>query len=136
VNHAIGRFKATFSDEKEKVLAEYCKDLDAKFYWLTIRMLKELACKHAERNEIAHTFNRVKSTAGKDWLISSCKKQNLSVRLPEKCSLGRTTSFNEVQEIRCFDNLGVVFEKQNILQTEFSTWMKVASRLSPSSCLR
>jgi hypothetical protein len=69
---SLGCFKAAFSDEKYKELAEYCKDLDAKFYGLTIRMLKELAFEYAERNEIAHRFNRVKKTAGKDWVISFC----------------------------------------------------------------
>jgi hypothetical protein len=88
---SLDHFKATCSDEKEKELAEYCKDLDAKFYILTIRMLKELAFEYAERNEITHRFNRVKKTAGKDWVISFCKTQNLSVGLPEKYSLGRTT---------------------------------------------
>jgi hypothetical protein len=75
---SLGLFKAAFSDEEEKELAGYCKDLDAKFHGLTIRMLKELAFEHAERNEIAHRFNRVKKTAGKDWLISFFKRQNLS----------------------------------------------------------
>jgi hypothetical protein len=37
----------------------------------------------------------------------------LSVRLPEKCNLGRTTSFNEVQVNRFFYNLRAVFEKHN-----------------------
>jgi hypothetical protein len=59
-------------------LAEYFKDLDANFYRLTIRLLKELAFEYAGRNEIAHRFNRVKNTAGKDWVISFCKRQNLS----------------------------------------------------------
>jgi hypothetical protein len=76
---SLGRFKATFSDEEQKELAEYCKDLDAKFYGLTIRMLKELAFEYGEHNEIAHRFNRVKKTAGKDWVISFRKRQNLSV---------------------------------------------------------
>jgi hypothetical protein len=58
-------------------LAEYRKDLDAKFYGLTIRMLKELPFEYAERNEISHRFNRVKKTAGKDWVISFCKKAKL-----------------------------------------------------------
>jgi hypothetical protein len=75
---SLGCFKATFSDE-EKELAEYCKDLDPKFYGLTIRMLKELAFEYAERNEIAHRCNRVNKTIGKDCVISFCKRQNLSV---------------------------------------------------------
>jgi hypothetical protein len=46
-------------------------------------------------------------------VISFCKRQILSVRLPEECSLGRTTGFNEVQVNRCFDDLRAVFEKHN-----------------------
>jgi hypothetical protein len=110
---SLGCFKATFSDEEEKELAEYCKDLDAKFYGLTIRMLKELAFECDERKDIAHRFNRVKKTAGKVWVISFCKRQNLSVTVPEKCSLGRTTGFNEVKVNRFVDNLHAVFEKHN-----------------------
>jgi hypothetical protein len=98
----LGLFKTTFSDEEEKELAEYCKDLDAKFYVLTIRMLKELAFEYAERNEIAYRFNRVKKTAGKDWLADHFLQKVKFVRLPEECSLGRTTSFNEDQVNRFF----------------------------------
>jgi hypothetical protein len=76
-------------------------------------MLKELAFEYAECNEISHRFNRAKKTAGKKWEISFCKTQNLSVRLPEECSLGRTTGFNEVQVNRFSDNLRAVFEKHN-----------------------
>jgi hypothetical protein len=71
---SLGRFKATFSQEEEKELAEYCKDLDAKFYGLTIIMLKEVVSEYAERNEIAHRFNRVKKTAGKNLVINLCKR--------------------------------------------------------------
>ena len=40
---SLGRFKATFFNEEEKKLADYCRDLVARFYGLTIRMLNELA---------------------------------------------------------------------------------------------
>jgi hypothetical protein len=39
---SLGRFKATFSNQEEKELADYCRDLDARFCGVTIRMLKEL----------------------------------------------------------------------------------------------
>jgi hypothetical protein len=32
-----------------------------------------------------------------ECVISFCKRQNISIRLPEKCSRGRTVPFNEVQ---------------------------------------
>jgi hypothetical protein len=65
-------------------------------------MLKELAFDSAKRNETSHSFNREKKTGGKDWVVGFCKKQNLSVRLPEKCNLERTTGFNEFQVNRFF----------------------------------
>jgi hypothetical protein len=110
---SLGRFKATFSYDKEKELADHCKDVDAKFYGLTIRVLKELAFEYTERNGIDHRFGKEKKTGGKNWVIGFCKRQNLSVRLPEKCDLGRTTGFNEIQVNRFFDNLRAVFEKRN-----------------------
>jgi hypothetical protein len=33
--------------------------------------------------------------------------------LPERCSLGRATGFNDVQVTRLFDNLRAAFEKNN-----------------------
>jgi hypothetical protein len=92
---SLGRFKATSSNEEEKELAEYCKDLDAKFYGLTIRMLKELAFEYAQQNEIAHRFNNVKKTAGKDWMIRFCKTQNLSDFL-------KNVALGEIQALKKF----------------------------------
>jgi hypothetical protein len=43
--------------------------------------------------------------AGKDWLISFCKKQKFSTRLHEKYSLLRTLGFNVAQVPRYLDNL-------------------------------
>jgi transposase-like protein len=40
---SLGRFKATFSSDEKKELADYCRDLDARFYGLTIRMLSVTA---------------------------------------------------------------------------------------------
>jgi hypothetical protein len=40
---SLGCLKATFPNEEEKQLADYCRDLVARFYGLTIRMLNELA---------------------------------------------------------------------------------------------
>ena len=40
---SLGRLKATFSSDEEKELADYCRDLDARFYGVTIRMLSVTA---------------------------------------------------------------------------------------------
>jgi dihydroorotate dehydrogenase len=69
-------------------------------------------------------------------VISFCKRQNVSVRLTEKCSLQRTTGFNEVQVNRFFDNLRAVFEKHNFPPNIVFNMDEVASRLAPITCLR
>ena len=40
---SLGRLKAAFSSDEEKELADYCRDLDARFYGVTIRMLSVTA---------------------------------------------------------------------------------------------
>ena len=55
---SLGPFKATFTNVEQKELADYCRDLDARFYGLTIRMLKELAFEYADRNGVYHRFNK------------------------------------------------------------------------------
>jgi hypothetical protein len=58
IRTSLGRFKATFSNEEEKELTHYCKDVDAKFYGLTFKMLKELAFEYAELNGIDHSLTK------------------------------------------------------------------------------
>jgi hypothetical protein len=84
VLNSLGRFKATFSSEEEGELADYCRDLDARVYGLKIRMLKGLAFEYTDRNCIDRRFNKEKKNAGRHWVISFCKGQILSIRLPEK----------------------------------------------------
>lgn len=43
--------------------------------------------------------------AGKDWLKGFCKRNKLSVRTPEQCSMARAIGFNKVQVSRFYDNL-------------------------------
>jgi hypothetical protein len=58
---------------------------------------------YAEKNGIGDRFNRKKKTPEWDWVISFCKRQNLSIRRHEKYSLGRIIGFNKVQAIRGFE---------------------------------
>ena len=102
VPNSLGRFKTTFTNEEEKELDHYCRDLDARFCGLTIRTLTELAFEYADRNGTDHRFKKENKNAGKDCVISFCGRQNLSITLPEKCSLGRTIGFNGFQVTRFF----------------------------------
>jgi hypothetical protein len=60
--------------------ADCCRDSDSGFC-----DLKELPFAYAERSGIDDRFSKAKKTPGKDWVISFSKRQNLSIRLPEKC---------------------------------------------------
>lgn len=49
---------------------------------------------YAEMNGLSSTFN--KKMAGKGWLKGFCKRNKLSVRAPEQCSIARAMGFNKV----------------------------------------
>ncbi|CAH1966258.1 unnamed protein product [Acanthoscelides obtectus] len=49
--------------------------------------------------------------AGKHWVQHFAARNTLSLRAPEKCSLGRAIGFNKVQCQRLFENFKIVYEK-------------------------
>lgn len=95
-------------------LANHCRDLDSRFYGLGTKSLRSLAFQFAQLNGLAHRFNENKKMAGKDWVYSFCKRQNLSLRAPEKCSLGRAMGFNRTQVERFFKNLKKIMTEKRI----------------------
>lgn len=107
----MGGARVTFSPEQEKLLAEYVRMMDAMFYGLTRKQLMELAFQFAEKNEIPHRFNSQKKLAGKHWLSDFCKRQGLSIRNPEQCSIARAMGFNEITCQNFYSNLKKCYEK-------------------------
>lgn len=101
-----------FTPELEEELANHVREMDRRFYGLTRKQLMQLAYEFAERNNIAHRFNKESKLAGKNWVLAFCKRQRLTLRAPEKCSLGRAIGFNRVQTQRFFDNLRTVCEEK------------------------
>ena len=89
----------------EKELADHCRNLDKRFYGITRKQIMVLAYEYAVANGVSSRFNSDKTMAGKDWLNGFCKRQNLSLRTPQQCSLNRALGFNKVQCERFFDNL-------------------------------
>jgi hypothetical protein len=57
----------------------------------------KLAFDFTEINGLSDRFNTVKRLAGKDWVVAFCKRQSLTLREPEHCSIGRVIGFNTVQ---------------------------------------
>jgi hypothetical protein len=111
---SVGPLKAAFSNEEEKKMADYCRNLVARFC-----SLKELG-RRAGMTLIADLTKKRRipkitrrSAFAKDRMVAS------------KYSLGRNVGFSEVQVTRFFDKVSAAFEKHNFLQKEFQTRMKV-----------
>lgn len=107
----LGRFKPVFTSDQEKELADHIRDLDNRFYGLRMKDLKSLAFQYAELNQISHRFNQETKMAGKHWIKDFARRNQLSLRAPEKVSLARATGFNKIQCNRFFDNLRQCYEK-------------------------
>ncbi|XP_069678768.1 uncharacterized protein [Periplaneta americana] len=115
VPSSLGRFKSTFSKEEEEALVARIKTLDSKFYGITRKQLMTVVFQYATQNKIAHPFNKNKKMAGEKWVRNFCKRHSLTLRQPEKCSLGRAIGFNPVQFDRFHENLKKVFDENPAL---------------------
>ena len=98
----LGRFKATFSNEEDKKLADYCRDLVALFYGLTIRILKGLAFEYADRSCADNRFNKEKKNVGKD--VCSCSDGILRKRIcHELCSEAPVRTLPLISDTGCMN---------------------------------
>lgn len=108
---SLGRFRKIFTEEQERMLAEHCKAMDQRFYGITRKMFRMMAYEFAEANEICHRFNRQNKLAGKDWTQCFLRRHNLSLRTPQKTSVGRIMGFNRIQVERFYENLSELMSK-------------------------
>jgi hypothetical protein len=118
----LGRFVPVFSPAMEEELATHVRELDKRFYGLTMKDVMVLAYQYAEINNLPHRFNKEKKTAGRSWTRAFAIRNNLSLRSPEKCSLARAVGFNRVQFHRFFENLSNCYTKSVLI--EYLIWMK------------
>lgn len=112
---SLGRCRSVFSKEMELELAEHCRELDRRFYGLTMLTLRKLGYEFAELNKLQHPFDRSLKLAGKDWAYKFMKTYNLSLRTPQQTSLGRMMGFNKIQVNRFFENLTELYNKYTFL---------------------
>jgi len=61
----LGHYQKVFTIEQEYVLVQYLKDMESRFFSLTQNHFRKLAFELAERNNIAHSFNKTNGLAGK-----------------------------------------------------------------------
>lgn len=93
----LGRLAPVFSEDQEKELATYVKNMESRLFGLTTKDLRSLAYDLAENNNIEHNFDRGTKLAGRYWLENFLKRNpDLSLRKPEATSAARASGFNEV----------------------------------------
>lgn len=102
-NYGVRKF---FSNEQETVLAKYIKNCSNMSFGFGTISVRKLAFQFAERNKISIPISwKNNQVAGRDWLREFLKRQHLSIRKPEACSLSRMTSFNPHNVNNFFQNL-------------------------------
>lgn len=105
--------KRVFSDEQEKIIAEYVINASDIFHGLCPKDIRKLAYELATMNNISIPSTWVDNqTAGPDWFSAFMKRNpQLSIRSPQPTSLARATSFNRTNVNAFFDNLAKVMER-------------------------
>ena len=104
--------KTLFSEEQERELEDYIIKCSKLFYGLSIEMVRKIAFKFAEVNNLKHNFDKTSQMAGKDWFYGFKKRHpNISLRKPESTSINRITAFNETEVKMFFNNLEALIIK-------------------------
>ncbi|CAM4567893.1 unnamed protein product [Leuciscus chuanchicus] len=112
-----------FSEEQEKVLAEYLTQAADLYYGLAPREVRTFAYELAVKYDLKYPQRwGEKQMAGPDWFTFFMKRNpNLSLRSPEATSLSRATSFNHMNVERFFNSLGQVIKRSNFDGTHLGT---------------
>lgn len=105
--------KRVFTEEVENSIAEYLITASKHHHGLTTSCTRKFAYQFGMKNNIKfpNSWNQ-NQKAGKDWMMGFIDRhRNITVRTPEATSLGRATSFNEVNVSKFFDNLDSVMSR-------------------------
>jgi hypothetical protein len=105
--------KQVFTEEEEKGLVTYIKNVAHMQYGLTKKGVRLLAFKYARANDkkMPVTWSE-EEIAGEEWMRGFLKRHtDLSVRKPEATSLSRITSFNRTNIGLFFNNIKEVHRK-------------------------
>lgn len=111
----LGRHRPVFSEAQEEELVKHILYMESRLFGFTLSDLRSLAYQLAERNGLAHQFNKDKKMAGKTWLYKFLERHpNVKLRTPEPTSLARAMGFNRPAVQKFFSLLSDVLEKYKI----------------------
>lgn len=100
--------KQVFTQQEETLLVSYIEKMAKMQYGLTKKGVRKLAYRYAMANKKTVPNNwHDEKLAGVEWLRNFLKRYSniLSLRIPEKTSLSRSTSFNKFNVNAFFENL-------------------------------
>lgn len=112
VQTQLGR-KTVLGEDIEKDLVNYILTMEAKYYGLTRKDIRRMACTLAIRNGRETVFKN--GIAGRSWLDAFLRRHGslLSVRRPTGTSFARAMGFNKKNVKEFFDNLQQEYTKHN-----------------------
>ncbi|XP_074040581.1 uncharacterized protein [Leptinotarsa decemlineata] len=105
--------RKVFSDQMEKMLADYLLHCSKMFYGMTPKKCRQIAYQFAEANDVKVPNSwEENQQAGEDWFTGFMKRNStLSIRKPEATSLARMTAFNKTTVGEFFDKLHEVINR-------------------------
>jgi len=86
---------AVLTSEQEEELSGVIQDMERRMYGLTPESVRKLVYTFCEKNNIEHSFNRERQSAGKKWLKLFFERHpEPSLRKPEGTSIHRALGYN------------------------------------------
>jgi len=117
VSQTFGR-KPTLSPAIEKMLVEYCLEMENNYYGLTLSDLRRMAYELAIRNSVPHPFNEKSGKAGLKWKRLFFKRHSqLSLRKPQNLSMARIQGFTKESVAKFFSILKPELERIHFDET-------------------
>eukprot|EP00116_Pleurobrachia_bachei_P002527 sb/3462789/ len=114
VQKVLGSGRTVLTRDMEKKLASHILKMEEMLFGLGIRDVCRLAYELAERNGLAHKFNRRTKMAGYHWFYSFIGRfPHLSVRKPESVSAQRSRSFSKKNVDEFFHTYKTLLDKHS-----------------------
>lgn len=108
----LGGRRPVFSRELEEEFVQHIRDMETRFFGITLKDLQKLIFEFADKNNIKNPFNKEKGIAGQKWIKGFLlRNPQISLRRPENTSAARAQAFNKENISEYFKVLNQILEK-------------------------
>lgn len=126
---SLGSRRHMFDELYEKKLAEYIGELDDLFYGSKRQEVMRLAYEYARLNDLEHHLNVSRKTAEKKWFVNFCRRNNFSLRAPEKMFCCRASGFNKTAVNGFLKILNSITRNTTLPVIVRTIWMNLAFQM-------